>query len=31
MPAKTRPASEPLINLINYLSRQTMVSGALKG
>jgi hypothetical protein len=31
MPAKTRPASEPLINLINNLSGKTMVSGALKG
>ena len=31
MPAKTRPARKPLINLISNLSTKTMVSGTLKG
>jgi hypothetical protein len=31
MPAKTRPARKPLINLINNLSGKTMVSGTFKG
>jgi hypothetical protein len=31
MPVKIRPASEPLIDLINNLFRCTMVSGTLEG
>jgi hypothetical protein len=30
MPAKTRPASEPLNNLINNLSENSVVSDGLK-